>query len=832
MSAEPTTPRRSSRIVQKGLTVRPVRSFKRGYTWKWPDEPLASSEVDVPAEDADDALHFYSGIYRQDPSAASSSSNQAASSAKQATKRKGRGRPKASSNVSNNNDGEAFRIGDTILVNTRKGSYPSVGVILSLWQPKPSEGSDSVPRIRVQWFVQPSELPKVRADREHAPNEIYYSLNSTAIISPQDILAHCSVSNDPKDALDSEEDQPNDEHKFCCFYAIRAEKGVYYNFNWGFHREQALLASDGVIARPSAWKLRPRDEDIDETMTSPSKKRASPTKRKRPDDGDSDAASESSTEHSGDEFSLEAASSDSESDDDHGVDSDESSMSNRTPHTPRKRRRIGTTHSPSKRDDFDMENTRIFQTPSKPKQPSRAASVAPTPHSKAGLRARQRLKSRRNSTGHKLAAPEFSVTDTKALSRLPKDAHLRAMHVLHVGSRPDALPCRDEEFNDVLEKVLVLLEDGAGGCVYISGVPGTGKTATVHAVVRELHAMAKKNEINPFSYVEINGLKIPDASAAYGVLWESISGHDVAAEGHLRVSSKEALRKLDKHFSSSGAAGPGSHACIVLMDELDQLVTAKQDVVYNFFNWPTLPNSKLIVLAVANTMDLPERAMSGKVRSRLGMFRVDFRPYKREQLEAIVHSRLKTATDSLSGGGDVAIMDNDAVRLAAARVAGVSGDARRVLDVCRRAVELHQSRKRSGPVKTKDISEVMAEMQNSPTAAYIRDCSFHERIMLAALWKCLKRSGLSVVKWDDVAYQHSNLLAVLPQDLDSQRRPSYGELLIVLDSLTATRAILIEDVRRGVADGERKMMLNLEEAEVLRVLGETGGPKWRSFLGI
>ena len=57
---------------------------------------------------------------------------------------------------------------------------------------------------------------------------------------------------------------------------------------------------------------------------------------------------------------------------------------------------------------------------------------------------------------------------------------------------------------------------------------------------------------------------------------------------------------------------------IVLMDELDQLVTEKQDVVYNFFNWPTLANSKLIVLAVANTMDLPERAMSGKVRSRLG----------------------------------------------------------------------------------------------------------------------------------------------------------------------------------------------------------------------
>ena len=57
---------------------------------------------------------------------------------------------------------------------------------------------------------------------------------------------------------------------------------------------------------------------------------------------------------------------------------------------------------------------------------------------------------------------------------------------------------------------------------------------------------------------------------------------------------------------------------IVLMDELDQLLTTKQEVVYNFFNWPNLPNSRLVVIAVSNTHDLPERVMSAKVKSRLG----------------------------------------------------------------------------------------------------------------------------------------------------------------------------------------------------------------------
>lgn len=57
---------------------------------------------------------------------------------------------------------------------------------------------------------------------------------------------------------------------------------------------------------------------------------------------------------------------------------------------------------------------------------------------------------------------------------------------------------------------------------------------------------------------------------------------------------------------------------VVLVDELDQMITKKQDVIYNFFNWPHVAHSRLIVIAVANTMDLPERELSGKIRSRLG----------------------------------------------------------------------------------------------------------------------------------------------------------------------------------------------------------------------
>lgn len=55
----------------------------------------------------------------------------------------------------------------------------------------------------------------------------------------------------------------------------------------------------------------------------------------------------------------------------------------------------------------------------------------------------------------------------------------------------------------------------------------------------------------------------------------------------------------------------------IIILQLDLLWTRRQDVVYNLLDWPTKSASRLIVLAIANTMDLPERLLMGRVTSRL-----------------------------------------------------------------------------------------------------------------------------------------------------------------------------------------------------------------------
>ena len=60
----------------------------------------------------------------------------------------------------------------------------------------------------------------------------------------------------------------------------------------------------------------------------------------------------------------------------------------------------------------------------------------------------------------------------------------RALAMLHVSSVPLELPCRDEEFQNIYSFVHDHLHNETSGCIYVSGTPGTGKTATVLEVIR------------------------------------------------------------------------------------------------------------------------------------------------------------------------------------------------------------------------------------------------------------------------------------------------------------------------------------------------------------
>ena len=89
--------------------------------------------------------------------------------------------------------------------------------------------------------------------------------------------------------------------------------------------------------------------------------------------------------------------------------------------------------------------------------------------------------------------------------------------------------------------------------------------------------------------------------------------------------------------------------------------------------------------------------MQRRVQSRLGLSRETFSPYTFHQLEEIIKSRL--------GKNLSRLFEESGIAFIARKVASLSGDARRALEICRQAVEQ---------------SMIRYEQTQEPSKVYIR----------------------------------------------------------------------------------------------------------------
>jgi origin recognition complex subunit 1 len=494
-------------------------------------------------------------------------------------------------------------------------------------------------------------------------------------------------------------------------------------------------------------------------------------------------------------------------------------------------------------DDFIIGDDEVDGLPQTPKK--RRKLEAGTPTSK-----------RENLTPRKFLTPthkrivvkkplEFTPLGTRVLSptALSSPYQLARSH-LHVSSVPATLPCREEEFSEVYSHLETAITAGTGSCIYIAGTPGTGKTATVREVVAQLNAAVVAEELDDFVFVEINGMKVTDPHQSYSLLWEALRGE--------RVSPSHALDLLEREFSRPS---PRRVPVVVLMDELDQLVTKNQSVMYNFFNWPNLRHSRLIVLAVANTMDLPERTLSNKISSRLGLHRITFKGYTHAQLIQIIESRLANVPND--------VVHPDAIQFASRKVAAVSGDARRCLDICRRAVEIAEaeagttadtngkdepgtpSKTGRGPkpalvvakkqhiVTIATIKAAIAEATSSPLQQSLRSLPLSSKIFLAALLARIRRTGIGEALLGDVLDEARNLAVMAEMSV-------IHEVLLLENKenengLTPRKSIVRGGKTRVIAarvQGMEMAAMSLAEGGVIGVESRKGERARRVRLGV
>lgn len=132
--------------------------------------------------------------------------------------------------------------------------------------------------------------------------------------------------------------------------------------------------------------------------------------------------------------------------------------------------------TPDEDSDYDEKAPR---TPSRRKRRKQKPAQPPT------VRPTKRVK---EVARFKFTVPKARSTAAVALNFGDGGALDEARGKLHVSAVPEGLPCREPEFHTICEFVRDQIVAGSGACMFVSGVPGTGKTATIRQVARTLQS--------------------------------------------------------------------------------------------------------------------------------------------------------------------------------------------------------------------------------------------------------------------------------------------------------------------------------------------------------
>jgi len=417
----------------------------------------------------------------------------------------------------------------------------------------------------------------------------------------------------------------------------------------------------------------------------------------------------------------------------------------------------------------------------------------------------------------------------------------QACHALTLTVTPQSLPCRENENASVkqfVEKVLAT-DGGAGKCLYVSGIPGTGKTATVLEVMRNLRRRSEVGELPHFHFVEINGLRLPTPQHAYSQLYEALTGEC--------MGPSTAAAALDDLFAGKPRHGimRTKYHTIVMLDEMDSLVNKTQNVLYNLFDWPSRASSRLSIIGIANTMDLPER-LHPRIGSRLAGCRIVFHPYQRDQLETIMHSRLEGCS----------AFERGAITFVARKVANCSGDVRRCLELCRRAAEIAAKRQQNTDgnpedevtvkvrgrkwlalqqssvlvghpsinvfclfyrtsLQMKDVDSAIREAFSTPHIKMVRDSSTLELLLLCAIVLESRYTGQCEVYLDNAASRLSTL--------GNTTIPPFSALLQCAVGLAARKVVLCDAGHKRL---KAKLALNVPVDDISYVLSNDPDLSW------
>ncbi|OLL23783.1 Cell division control protein 18 [Neolecta irregularis DAH-3] len=429
---------------------------------------------------------------------------------------------------------------------------------------------------------------------------------------------------------------------------------------------------------------------------------------------------------------------------------------------------------------------------------------------------------------------QFSGSGTPKTPSMPSTPtiYTAVKSVLRKGALPNQIVGRNNERDILKQFISSRISSKKGGCLYISGPPGTGKSATVTDVLKAYSANKSLTVLN------LNCMAVKEARHIYTSLLERM---DIDAD----TESSAVINELQKAF-----VGKKGSLCILVLDEMDHLITKGQDILYQLFEWSLSKASRLVLIGIANALDLTERFLPRLRAKNAEPQLLAFKPYKPEEISAIITARLQSFLPDSGTKSFIPFMDPKAIELCSRKVAASTGDVRKALDLCRRSIELVEAESNnpgtptnrsplreaimnnqeavietSKRVSISHIAKVSSAAFGTSSAARVRNLNLHQKAVLCSLVVKSKKPASTGFLTVGRLFEHYVALCKRDKMIKPLSATEYRDVVSTLESCNAVNVAhgASTPSRKGGEDILKKTIgLGVTEMDVLNGIGDIG----------
>lgn len=385
------------------------------------------------------------------------------------------------------------------------------------------------------------------------------------------------------------------------------------------------------------------------------------------------------------------------------------------------------------------------------------------------------------------------MTTQNLFSHIGRSKIFRNRAVLVSDFVPFHLPHRETEIRRLVQILTPSLWSSRPNNVFIYGLTGTGKTAVVRHVLNMLSEESKKRNIN----VGITYINAKKDDTSYRVLFQlgKQLGIDLPFTG---LSVSEVYFRVVSHLERL------KRIAIITIDEIDHLAKdMESNLLYKLTRMNSdLHSSQVALMGITNDAKALEY-LDPRVKSSLGEEEIIFAPYVADQLKDILYSR---CSDAFNEG----VLDEDVIPYIATLAAKDHGDARKAVDLLRKAGEVAE-RDEKERVTTEDVRKALAEIEVDTALEIVNKLPLHSKLVLMAVAQLSEIT--SPVITGDVFVRYATLCKRLELAPLTSRRVSE-----IINELDMVGIISTKILNRGRFGRTKKIILNLESRSVWKAL--------------